>query len=241
MPSPRPTTCWPPWWTTTSTTGTRPRSTLEHSLEAGHRHERPVPEEHHPGARRQGLNGVSAGGRVRDHRRLRDHGHPVPLLTMQELKARIGDIIMGTTICANRSSPGTSGGRRHGRPAHSHQPEPCPVGGRGAGPRPWRALRQHRPWLQFLAATRMALKLADYTVTEAGFGADLGAEKFFHITCRTATSGRPPWCWWSPCGPMPCTASRTSASMWTPCPGSGYRPSFHQPLLQPTARMTSWT
>lgn len=36
-----------------------------------------------------------------------------------------------------------------------------------------------------LAATRMARKLADYTVTEAGFGADLGAEKFLHIKCRT--------------------------------------------------------
>ncbi len=36
-----------------------------------------------------------------------------------------------------------------------------------------------------LIATRMALELADYTVTEAGFGADLGAEKFFHIKCRT--------------------------------------------------------
>ncbi len=35
-----------------------------------------------------------------------------------------------------------------------------------------------------LAATRLALKLGDYTVTEAGFGADLGAEKFFHIKCR---------------------------------------------------------
>ncbi len=33
-------------------------------------------------------------------------------------------------------------------------------------------------------ATRMAMKLSDYTVTEAGFGADLGAEKFFHIKCR---------------------------------------------------------
>ena len=33
-------------------------------------------------------------------------------------------------------------------------------------------------------ATRMALKLADYVVTEAGFGADLGAEKFFDIKCR---------------------------------------------------------
>lgn len=35
-------------------------------------------------------------------------------------------------------------------------------------------------------ATRMALKLADYTITEAGFGADLGAEKFFDIKCRMA-------------------------------------------------------
>lgn len=35
-------------------------------------------------------------------------------------------------------------------------------------------------------ATRMALKLADYAVTEAGFGADLGAEKFLDIKCRTA-------------------------------------------------------
>ena len=35
-------------------------------------------------------------------------------------------------------------------------------------------------------ATRMALKLGDYAVTEAGFGADLGAEKFLDIKCRTA-------------------------------------------------------
>ena len=35
-------------------------------------------------------------------------------------------------------------------------------------------------------ATRMAMRLADYTVTEAGFGADLGAEKFLDIKCRLA-------------------------------------------------------
>lgn len=35
-------------------------------------------------------------------------------------------------------------------------------------------------------ATKMALKLGDYVVTEAGFGADLGAEKFFDIKCRFA-------------------------------------------------------
>jgi formate--tetrahydrofolate ligase len=37
-----------------------------------------------------------------------------------------------------------------------------------------------------IIATRTALKLADYVVTEAGFGADLGAEKFFDIVCRKA-------------------------------------------------------
>ena len=35
-------------------------------------------------------------------------------------------------------------------------------------------------------ATKLALKLADYAITEAGFGADLGAEKFLDIKCRTA-------------------------------------------------------
>ncbi len=37
-----------------------------------------------------------------------------------------------------------------------------------------------------IMATKMALKMGDYTVTEAGFGADLGAEKFFDIKCRMA-------------------------------------------------------
>ncbi len=37
-----------------------------------------------------------------------------------------------------------------------------------------------------VTATRMALKMGDYTITEAGFGADLGAEKFLDIKCRMA-------------------------------------------------------
>jgi len=36
-----------------------------------------------------------------------------------------------------------------------------------------------------LISTKMALKLSDYVVTEAGFGSELGAEKFFNIVCRT--------------------------------------------------------
>jgi formate--tetrahydrofolate ligase len=37
-----------------------------------------------------------------------------------------------------------------------------------------------------VTATKMALKLCDYVITEAGFGADLGAEKFFNIKSRLA-------------------------------------------------------
>ena len=37
-----------------------------------------------------------------------------------------------------------------------------------------------------MVATKLGLKLADYCITEAGFGADLGAEKFFNIKCRYA-------------------------------------------------------
>jgi len=37
-----------------------------------------------------------------------------------------------------------------------------------------------------IKATKLALKLADYVITEAGFGSDLGAEKFIDIKCRTA-------------------------------------------------------
>ena len=43
-----------------------------------------------------------------------------------------------------------------------------------------------------IVATKLALKLADYVITEAGFGADLGAEKFFNIKCRK--SGLSPSC-----------------------------------------------
>ena len=37
-----------------------------------------------------------------------------------------------------------------------------------------------------VTATKIAMRLSDYTVTEAGFGADLGAEKFLDIKCRMA-------------------------------------------------------
>ena len=42
-------------------------------------------------------------------------------------------------------------------------------------------------------ATKTALKMADYVITEAGFGADLGAEKFFDIKCRKSGLQLPPF------------------------------------------------
>ena len=38
-----------------------------------------------------------------------------------------------------------------------------------------------------IIATKTALKISEYVVTEAGFGADLGAEKFLNIKCRKAS------------------------------------------------------
>jgi hypothetical protein len=64
--------------------------------------------------------------------------------------------------------------------------QPRADAGEQPGLRARRALRQHRPWLQLGDRHPTALKLADYVVTEAGFGADLGAEKFFDIKCRKA-------------------------------------------------------
>ena len=46
-------------------------------------------------------------------------------------------------------------------------------------------------------ATKMALKLGDYVVTEAGFGADLGAEKFVDIKAANPVCAHRLWSWWA--------------------------------------------
>lgn len=50
-------------------------------------------------------------------------------------------------------------------------------------------------------ATRTAMKLADYVITESGFGGDLGAEKFLDIKCRQSGLWPTPLCWWPPFAP----------------------------------------
>ena len=65
-------------------------------------------------------------------------------------------------------------------------------------------------------ATKLALKYADYVVTEAGFGADLGAEKFIDIRCRI---GRTQTCCRSPCRNHP-----SPQDAWWSCQSRlGYR------------------
>ncbi|HRW79598.1 MAG TPA: formate--tetrahydrofolate ligase, partial [Desulfomonilia bacterium] len=100
--------------------------------------------------------------------------------TMQELKARIGDIIIGYDYLRKPVFARDIGGAGAMAALLKHAINPNLVQSVEGVP----VLVHGGPFANIahgcnsLAATRMALKLADYTVTEAGFGADLGAEKF---------------------------------------------------------------
>ncbi len=107
---------------------------------------------------------------------------------LKELKKRLGDIIIGYDYLRKPVFAKDIGA--HGAMAallkHAVNPnlvqsvEGCPVLVHG-GP-----FANIAHGCNTLVATKMARKLAEFVVTEAGFGADLGAEKFFHIKCRTA-------------------------------------------------------
>lgn len=47
-----------------------------------------------------------------------------------------------------------------------------------------------------IIADRIGLEHADYVITEAGFGADMGAERFVNLKCRTSGLAPTPRCWW---------------------------------------------
>ena len=67
-------------------------------------------------------------------------------------------------------------------------------------------------------ATRMALKMADYVVTEAGFGADLGAEKFVDIKCRKSGLVADAAVLSPPCAPLNTTAASPATTWAKPTP-----------------------
>ena len=72
-------------------------------------------------------------------------------------------------------------------------------------------------------ATRTALAHADYVVTEAGFGADLGAEKFFDIKCRQSGCRPMPRCWSRRCARSSSTAGSTRMPRRRRCRGGPAR------------------
>ena len=114
---------------------------------------------------------------------------------LEDLKKRLGNIIVAYTrdrkpVRAQRPQ----GARRDDGAAEGRARRP--IWCRRWKARPPSSMADRSPTSRMAAtrcsATTTALKLADYVVTEAGFGADLGGEKFLDIKCRKA--GLEPYC-----------------------------------------------
>jgi formate--tetrahydrofolate ligase len=103
----------------------------------------------------------------------------------KDLEARLGRIVVGTPPRASPSPqrPRRGAGDDRAAPRRPHaQPRADPRG--HARGRARRALRNIAHGCNSILATRLALAYGDDVVTEAGFGFDLGAEKFLDIKCR---------------------------------------------------------
>ena len=74
-------------------------------------------------------------------------------------------------------------GRDHPR---RDQAEPAADAREHSRARPRRPVRQHRHGNSSVVADLIGIRAGDYLITEAGFGADMGAERFFNIKCRTS-------------------------------------------------------
>jgi formate--tetrahydrofolate ligase len=131
---------------------------------------------------------LPAADRLRHHRGLRGHGDPVPCEGPQGPAARLGDMIVAyrrdkTPIyCRDIKADGAMTvllkDAMQPNLVQTLENNPAFVHG---GP-----FANIAHGCNSVIATKTALKLADYVVTEAGFGADLGAEKFMNIKCRKA-------------------------------------------------------
>lgn len=105
---------------------------------------------------------------------------------LQDLKMRLGNIVVARTYAG---APVTAADvRAHGAMTALLRDAFCPNLIQTIGHTP--CLMHGGPFANIahgcnsVAATKLAMRLSDYTVTEAGFGADLGAEKFLDIKCR---------------------------------------------------------
>jgi formate--tetrahydrofolate ligase len=162
-----------------------------HRLAAGDGHERPGAARHRLLARRRRQR-LPARGRLRHHGGLRGDGDPLPRHLLEDLETRLGHIVVGLHA-RPQAGPrrGPQGARRDDGAAARTRCKPNLVQTLENNP----AFVHGGPFANIahgcnsVVATTSALKLADYVVTEAGFGADLGAEKFFDIKCRKAGCG----------------------------------------------------
>jgi len=132
----------------------------------------------------------AAGRRVRHHRRLGADGRPRLAEDLSDLKTQIGRIVLAEDADGDPVTPddlGVTGAaaallRDAFRPNLVQTIEGVPALVHG-GP-----FANIAHGTNTLVADRVGASLADYLVTEAGFGADLGAEKFAHIVAREGSS-----------------------------------------------------
>ena len=152
----------------------------------GHERSRAAPDRVRSGRRGQWF---PARSRFRHYGRLGSHGHPVPRqLTLKTCRRRLGDIIVAykrdrsPVYCRDIKADGAMTvllkDAMQPNLVQTLENNPAFVHG---GP-----FANIAHGCNSVMATTTRLKLADYVVTEAGFGADLGAEKFFDIKCRKA-------------------------------------------------------
>ena len=161
----------------------------QHHLAAGARRQRPGAAQHRHRPRRAGGRRAAAD-RLRHHRGLRGDGDP-----------GAGDLAAPTcgpgSAASSSATPATAtpvtaeqlpGGRRDGGPAaRRDQAEPAADAREHAGARARRARSgTSRTGNSSVIADLIGIHAGDFLVTEAGFGADMGAERFFNIKCRTS-------------------------------------------------------
>jgi formate--tetrahydrofolate ligase len=149
-----------------------------------------------------------------------------------DLEHRLGEIIVGATAGKERPPRARPRPRRaRARWPSCSRTRSAPTScrrSRAAGARPLRAVRQHRPRLQLARRHAPALALGDVVVTEAGFGSDLGAEKFSTSSARPAGCGPRRRCSWPRCARSRCRAAcprPTSRARTSPRSSAGCRTS----------------
>jgi formate--tetrahydrofolate ligase len=104
---------------------------------------------------------------------------------LDDLKKRLSNIVVGYTRERKPVRGRAQGARPDGSPAQGRAlAQSGSDFGRHTRLHPWRTVCEYRAQRNSVLATMTALKLCDYVVTEAGFGADLGGEKFLDIKCR---------------------------------------------------------